>query len=62
VKAINSLFETARPMLYRHKYYIECGMVGDIKIQINTNDLLRIDIVKQNDLNESVISFTQFLV
>jgi len=37
VKAINSLFETARPMLYRHKYYIECGMVGDIKIQINTN-------------------------
>jgi hypothetical protein len=47
-----------------YSVYINDNYYGDDvnKIQINTNDLLRIDIVKQNDSSESVITFTQFLV
>ena len=47
-----------------YSVYINDNYYGDDvdQIQINTNDLLRIDVVKQNGSEESVLSFTQFLI
>ena len=47
-----------------YSVYINENYYGDDvdKIQINTNDLLRIDIIKENNSNSSTISFVQFLV
>ena len=47
-----------------YSVYINDQYYGDKvdKIQINTNDTLRIDIVKQTSVLDSSLSFTQFLV